>query len=67
MVKVFKDLVEDDDIIKMLEVILSKIRMRILMVYKILMDLEIPKYIDKKLRLIQKYARNHGVNMNIYY
>jgi len=27
-------------------------------------DSEIPEYIDKKLRLIQKYARNNGINMN---
>ena len=25
---------------------------------------ELPHYIDKKLRLIQKYARNNNVNMN---
>tara|TARA_R110000851_G_scaffold247203_2_gene399712 strand:- start:660 stop:1334 length:675 start_codon:yes stop_codon:yes gene_type:complete len=57
----FQRLVEDDDIIKMLEVILknkdedSGVQNN--------EDREIPHYIDNKLRLIQKYARNHGVDM----
>ena len=57
----FQRLVEDDDIVKMLEVLLKNkdedtgIQSTD--------DAEIPHYIDKKLRLIQKYARNHGVNM----
>ena len=57
----FQRLVEDDDIIKMLEVILKKKDENTDI--QDTEDLEIPKYIDKKLRLIQKYARNHGVNM----
>ena len=58
----FQRLVEDDDVIKMLEIILTNrdsdtgIRS--------VEDSEIPEYIDKKLRLIQKYARNNGINMN---
>ena len=57
----FQRLVEDDDIIKMLEVILkNKDEDTGIQNTE---DMEIPHYIDKKLRLIQKYARNHGVNM----
>ena len=57
----FQRLVEDDDIIKMLEVILKKKDENTDIQNHD--DLEIPHYIDKKLRLIQKYARNHSVNM----
>ena len=58
----FQRLVEDDDIIKMLEVILNKKDENTDI--QNTEDVEIPHYIDKKLRLIQKYARNNGINMN---
>ena len=57
----FQRLVEDDDVIKMLEILLSK-KDENTDVQKLDSD-EIPPYIDKKLRLIQKYARNHGYDM----
>ena len=58
----FQRLVEDDDVIKMLEIILTS-RDDNADIQSV-EDSEIPKYIDKKLRLIQKYARNNGINMN---
>lgn len=57
----FQRLVEDDDVIKMLEIILSK-RDGDSGVQDS-SNTEIPQYIDKKLRLIQKYARNNGIDM----
>ena len=58
----FQRLVEDDDVIKMLEIILTN-RDSDSGIQSV-EDSEIPEYIDKKLRLIQKYARNNGINMN---
>ena len=57
----FQRLVEDDDIIKMLEVILKNKDENVGVQNN--EDKEIPHYIDNKLRLIQKYARSHGINM----
>ena len=59
--KKFQRLVEDDDVMKMLEIILNK-KDEDSDLQKLDND-EIPPYIDKKLRLIQTYARNHGYNM----
>jgi hypothetical protein len=57
----FQRLVEDDDVMKMLEIILTNKNSDAGI--QSVEDSEIPEYIDKKLRLIQKYARNNGVNM----
>ena len=57
----FQRLVEDDDVIKMLEIILQNKDDNTDI--QSVEDSEIPHYIDNKLRLIQKYARTHGVNM----
>jgi|TARA_R110002020_G_scaffold411413_2_gene621061 hypothetical protein len=58
----FQRLVEDDDVMKMLEIILTNKDSD--SGIQSVEDSEIPEYIDKKLRLIQKYARNNGVNIN---
>ena len=58
----FQRLVEDDDVLNMLEIILSKKDKDVGVQGND--GPELPHYIDKKLRLIQKYARNNNVNMN---
>jgi len=57
----FQRLVEDEDVMKMLEIILNT-KDEDSDIQKVDSG-EIPPYIDKKLRLIQKYARNHGYDM----